>query len=193
MSQFGNFHVSSPLFMPRNGFWFWITTRKTPTIPKRISGADWTFNRTSVAIRHCQYATYVPTPLSSFCRIPNGVQSIASLTLYLAFHRSHTTDLWTTGLPQWKCSFTKLGCVYTRASGMVHGINQDLGMRSLTWYPITGSILLCAIAILVSAGLIWMSERKKAAVGRRLAYPQNMRSTIWGEIGPSFLTIIFEW
>lgn len=58
-------------------------------------------------------------------------------------------------------------------------------MGPLTWYPMTGSMLLCAIAILVSLVLIWMSERKKAAVGRRLAYPQHTQYTL-GDIGLFF-------
>ena len=33
----------------------------------------------------------------------------------------------------------------------------------------SGSILLCGIAIVVTLGLIWRSERKQAAVGRRFA------------------------
>ncbi len=33
---------------------------------------------------------------------------------------------------------------------------------------VVGSILLCATAILVSIALIWLSDLKKAAVGRRL-------------------------
>ena len=34
----------------------------------------------------------------------------------------------------------------------------------------TGSILLCAVAILTTLFLLWRSERKKAAVGRRCAF-----------------------
>jgi len=34
-----------------------------------------------------------------------------------------------------------------------------------------GSVLLCGIAVLVTGLLYWMSERKKAAVGRRSVLP----------------------
>ena len=34
---------------------------------------------------------------------------------------------------------------------------------------ITGSIILCALAVLMAVGLILLSEKKKAAVGRRCA------------------------
>lgn len=40
----------------------------------------------------------------------------------------------------------------------------------LTWG--TGSILLAFIAILVSLALLWRSDKKHAAVGRRYGFPQ---------------------
>lgn len=125
--------------------------------------------------------TFQLTPPSSFCRIPARVQSIFALTLCLAFRQSRTgaqQELCATGVPSRKCPFAKLRCVYIRESGMARGEIQDLRMGPLT-SPMAGSMLLCAIAVLVSAGLIWMSERKKAAVGRRLAYPQDIRRMFW--------------
>lgn len=42
-------------------------------------------------------------------------------------------------------------------------------------YDCAGLILLCAIAIIVTAGMLFLSERKKAAVGRRYGCPDRNR------------------
>lgn len=59
-------------------------------------------------------------------------------------------------------------------NNVTHDQNGPWGGCRLTGIPIgdknlgnLGSILLCGIAILVSAGLLFLSDRKKAAVGRR--------------------------
>jgi len=59
-------------------------------------------------------------------------------------------------IEQWEES-GKSGCVRQR------GVWEDI----LSMLIMSGSILLCGIAILVTLFLIWRSERKKAAVGRR--------------------------
>lgn len=42
------------------------------------------------------------------------------------------------------------------------------------WLTVLGSIILCGIAILTSFFLLWKSERKKAAVGRRCAIGKQL-------------------
>lgn len=48
----------------------------------------------------------------------------------------------------------------------VRGAVRTCGIYFLTHL---GSIILCGLAIIVTLGLIWRSELKKAAVGRRCA------------------------